>query len=605
MMVRDFIQYNMILTKNIIIIGHVKNISYYKNLGYDIFIKKPCEINIIDLMSGSPIKVDVRCDICNSNKLIEYRQYYQSTDGLTSKYYCYKCSSKKTKENLQKNYGVDNVMQLESSKKSYKNTIQEKYGVDHYSQTDEYKQKYKNTINDLYGVDNIFQSVEIKETIKETNRRKYNVDYPQQNIDIINKSYKKTYEKYGVNRPLQNKDILNKLQLNSLDKTGYLSNIEDPIIRERAKQSTFDRYGVDHYYSNIEYQVNRSLLLEKQTVDKYSLFLNKTYSVLSYNNGNFKIKHNDHHFEIFRDLFYTRNRDHQEVCTTCNPINKSYSLGEKEISDFIKSLNIDIIENDKKILGGLELDIYLPRYKIAIEYNGLYWHSEKYKGLDYHKNKTLLCKELGIDLIHVFEDDWLYKNEIIKSIIRNRLCINDKNIYARKCEIRLVSSSDARKFLDCNHIQGFCRSSIKIGLYNQGTLVSLMTFGERKTNSKSEFELVRFCSLINHNVVGGSSKLWKYFLNNYPNDRIVSYSDISLFNGDMYTNLGFDYKWLSSPNYFWVVDGKRNHRWKYNKKVLIKEGFDPQKTEVEIMTERKYYRIWGCGQVRFEYIRKN
>jgi hypothetical protein len=130
-----------------------------------------------------------------------------------------------------------------------------------------------------------------------------------------------------------------------------------------------------------------------------------------------------------------------------------------------------------------------------------------------------------------------------------------------------------------------------------------MTFGYRHTNAKKEFELIRFCNKINTNVIGASSKLFKHFLNNYQIEEkyIISYSDLSLFDGKMYETLGFEYVHLSKPNYFWIVNGIRHHRFKYNKQRLIKEGFDSNKTEVEIMHERGYYRIYGCGQVRWIY----
>ena len=131
-----------------------------------------------------------------------------------------------------------------------------------------------------------------------------------------------------------------------------------------------------------------------------------------------------------------------------------------------------------------------------------------------------------------------------------------------------------------------------------------MTFGYRKTNAKKEFEIIRFCNKINTNVVGSSSKLFKHFIKSYriEEDYIISYADISLFDGKMYDMLGFKEIHLTKPNYFWVVNNIREHRWKYNKQKLVKEGYDPSMTEVEIMHNRGYYRIWACGQKRYEYI---
>ena len=144
-----------------------------------------------------------------------------------------------------------------------------------------------------------------------------------------------------------------------------------------------------------------------------------------------------------------------------------------------------------------------------------------------------------------------------------------------------------------------------MGLYYNDELVSIMTFGYRHTNAKKEFELIRFCNKINTNVVGAASKLFKHFIKNYSSqieeNYILSYADISLFDGGLYNTLGFSLKHRTVPNYFWVVNKKREHRFKYNKRKLIKEGFNPNITEKEIMYTRGYYRIFGCGQDRYEY----
>jgi hypothetical protein len=154
--------------------------------------------------------------------------------------------------------------------------------------------------------------------------------------------------------------------------------------------------------------------------------------------------------------------------------------------------------------------------------------------------------------------------------------------------------------LNNNHIQGFSSSQLKLGLFYENELVSLMTFGYRYTNGKKEYELIRFCNKIDTSVIGSASKLFNYFLNkNKDINEVISYADISLFDGKLYPNLGFEFNNLSNPNYFWVVEGVRRHRFNFNKKKLIKEGFDKNKTEVEIMQERGYYRVFSCGQEKW------
>ena len=214
-----------------------------------------------------------------------------------------------------------------------------------------------------------------------------------------------------------------------------------------------------------------------------------------------------------------------------------------------------------------------------------------------------MCLEKEIQLLHIWEDDWFLRKDIIKSIIKNKLGLIDKNIWARNCVIKEVKTSEYRSFLEKNHIQGYASSSYNIGLYYNDELVSLMTFGWRRTNNKREYELIRFCNKLDHSVVGSASKLFKYFLKNTEILELTSYSDISLFSGELYAKLGFIKSGLSKPNYFWVVSGIRKHRYNFSKRKLIKEGYDKNKTEVEIMNDRGYWRIFSTGQEKWIYKR--
>src|SRR6266403_127157 len=384
------------------------------------------------------------------------------------------------------------------------------------------------------------------------------------------------------------------------NKCKNISTVKYYTILQRRDFSNFCKICVPSYSEH----KNKN----EKTLLKYKELNLPDIEFIEYSDNMFVCKHisKEHTFEITRKNIYDRERDESGmICTICNPINSDDSSQQIEIKHFLEEHNIDFIYNNKDFFENSKehLDIYIPTHNLAIEFNGVYWHSEIYKSEKYHLNKSLLCKEKNINLLHIFEDDWIHKKDIVKSIILNKLNKIENRIFGRKCEIKGVQSNDAIKFLDDNHIQGGCKSTYKLGLYFENELVSLMTFGYRYTNGKKEFELIRFCNKINTNVVGASSKLFKYFINNYKVEEgyILSYSELSLFDGKMYEMLGFEYKHLSKPNYFWVVDKKREHRWKFRKDNLIKEGFDPNKTEVEIMHERGYYRIFGCGQVRWEY----
>ena len=286
-------------------------------------------------------------------------------------------------------------------------------------------------------------------------------------------------------------------------------------------------------------------------------------------------------------------------CPECNP---THSTPENELYEFLSSIvgKDNIEKRNRTILNNKhELDLYIPSKKIAIELDGLYWHCEINKNKNYHLNKTIECDKKGIHLIHVFEDEWIYKQDIIKSMLLNQLGNTENKIYARNCEIRNVKPNESRIFLNHNHLQGNCNSKIKLGLYYNGELVSLMTFGQSRHfigNKEPKWELQRFCNKLNTNVIGGASKLFNYFIKEYNPENVVSYADRRWSNGKLYDKLGFIKYNESKPNYFYVIENKRVYRFNLRKRVLVeKYGCPEHMTEKEFCKQKKWYRIYDCG----------
>ena len=445
------------------------------------------------------------------------------------------------------------------------------------------KEKRKNTVIEKYGVDNIAKLDDIKMRQESTN-----------------------LERYGKKSSFQNDEVKKKWKDNVMEKFGVEHIFQLKSIRDKSKKTSLNKYGTEHFVqsdfykkklSDIGFSDKLRMIHLNKHIHKYNNFglefieLNNRILTLNGNCG--------HEFKIHYDSLMRRIVNGYDICTICNPVNSGQSQEEKKIINWLKSLNVEILEKDRSL--GFELDVFIPSKNIAIEFNGLYWHSELYKNNDYHLNKSNICNENNIRLIHVWEDDWLYKTNIMKSIILNSIGLIENKIYARNCKLIKIESNRKDTFLDNNHIQGKCTSSINLGLEYNGEIVSLMTFGRRSINNKNEFELIRFCNKINTIVIGSASKLFKYFISNYDYDQIISFADTSHFNGNLYKNLGFDYIHKTKPNYWWVVDGLRHHRFTYNKKRLVKEGADESKTGVEIMYDRGYYRIFGCGQDKYIY----
>jgi hypothetical protein len=283
----------------------------------------------------------------------------------------------------------------------------------------------------------------------------------------------------------------------------------------------------------------------------------------------------------------------------CQKCGKKYIKSESEVKDFIIELGLEVLSNTKKVINPLELDIFIPSHNIAIEFDGLYWHSEQFVDYDYHLKKTELCEEKGIQLIHIFEDEWTHSSDVVKSRLRNILGLTPDRIYARKCEIREVLTKEAKEFSNNNHLQGYSNSKFKLGLYHENKLVSLMLFGKARAamGGGDEMELIRFCNLTNTNVVGGASKLLKYFAKVYQPKEIISYADRRWSQGKLYNNLGFEMIRITKPNYWYIMGNKRKHRFGFRKSILINKGYDETKTEREIMLDRGIYRIYDCGVI--------
>jgi len=203
-----------------------------------------------------------------------------------------------------------------------------------------------------------------------------------------------------------------------------------------------------------------------------------------------------------------------------------------------------------------------------------------------------------------------YKKDIIKSIILNKIGSIKKGIFARKCIIKEVSNKESIVFLNKNHIQGWCVSKYRYGLYHNDILVSLMTFGKKRLNLGSkihndEYELLRFCNLLDNRIVGGASKLLKKFLESVNVNSLTTFSKNDYSSGNLYEKIGFEYESKTNPNYYWVVNGLRENRFNFRKDKLVSQGEDKKLTEIEIMHSKGYYRVFDSGNKKWTLSIKN
>ena len=285
---------------------------------------------------------------------------------------------------------------------------------------------------------------------------------------------------------------------------------------------------------------------------------------------------------------------------------------ENDIYNYICSLGeFKIIKNDKKLIYPKEIDIYIPEKKLAIEVNGNYWHSNIYKDKYYHQQKTIDCAKQGIHLIHIFEYEWLSKKQPkLKELLKSILC-GTQSIYGRDTYIKEISNSEAIDFEDKYHLQLGVNAAINLALFYKNDMIAVFTFGTPRYNSTHQYELIRACYKSDISVIGGSEKLFKYFINKYKPKSIITYCDISKFTGGMYTRLGFkpiQPNPITEPNYVWLntEDNSILSRYKTQKHKLITQGLGTQdQTENEIMESLGYLKIYDSGNLKMEWKNNN
>ncbi len=278
---------------------------------------------------------------------------------------------------------------------------------------------------------------------------------------------------------------------------------------------------------------------------------------------------------------------------------RQHETSIKELQDWLLSENVDFVANTRNIIPPQELDIYIESHKFAIEFNGLYWHSEAAgKAKNYHYNKTRACQDSGIHLFHIFSDEWENRKDIIKSMILHRLNLTKNKIGARQCEIRQIDINEARHFYANAHIasHGRLRRDCNFGLFHDGNLVAALSgvkpMGGHHGNA---VEISRFATKQNWSITGAFQRLFKRFkqwAQSYKFEKIISYADLRFGPGTVYKSAGFAHK-KRTPLDYWYTDGlERQHRFKYRAQPGI-----PEKQIAEAAGVTKVY---GCGSNLFE-----
>lgn len=471
------------------------------------------------------------------------------------------------------------------------------YGNKYHHDFKEIQKKMRETYAKNHnGITHNMQDPEFKKKFFEDFKKKHNGASCGVQTELANKNREKsTLEKYGVKCVLESKEVRNKIY------EKYGNNAHKVITDKSAKA--------------------RKINSLNDIIKKIS---EMNYTYISNNNDTFQIKCNKcgHINEINRQAinYYYRNIKHI-YCNKCEYKELTFmSNFEKdvvnEIGKLIKDTKYSILTN-KHIYNGkehYEVDILIPELNLAIDCNGLYWHSELQKSDNYyHYKKKEFIEKLCYSLIYIWEDDWndINKKEIILSRLSSKLKLN-KHVYARKCIIKELTPKLYRDFCNENHLHGSVNASIKVGLYYNNELVEVIGLGKSRNlighnKDTVSYELLRLCTKKYINVIGGFSKLMKYIITNFNISSIYSYADLSWIDlkGSSYINSGFIIDKIIDNEYWWVVNNIRENRLNYTKNKLVSLGYDKNLTEIEIMHSLKHYRVFGPGNLKFIYKKKS
>ena len=430
-------------------------------------------------------------------------------------------------------------------------------------------------------------------------------EFREKSIEVVksekvqNKRKQTNQERYGVDMPFQSKDIQDKVKESNLEKYGVENIFASDYGKQKIKETCLQKYGCENGGASKQAQdkIKDTKLKKSEEFCKQNnciplIDLDVDYSVKD------SIFHNK--LLLYNDRYYVRKEDIDEIIKH-TPQNRNQSVLENNIIYYIESIyNGTIIRNTKDIIKPKELDIYLPDLKLAIEVDGIWHHStNNYTPKDYHLSKTKACENLGIRLIHITEWEWVNRQDICKSIIASALGIYQTKIYARLCDIRDISQNELDNFLNINHIQGKIKATYKIGLFYKDELVQIICIGKSRYK-KDEMELLRMCTKLHTQVIGGFSKLMKY----QPYNNLISYVDLSKFNGNSYINTNWSIIGSSSPSYAYYKQNIKLNRLdtqKHKLKDLLGDLYNPNETEIQNMIRCNWLQVYDCGTIKLQY----
>lgn len=515
----------MIITKEVNIRINHTNIDYYKNIGFNVKTSDIIIVPVEKLSKGSKAIIEISCDDCGNKKTYPYVTYMKFVNrNKYHKYLCRECGMKLRDENNIEKYGVKSPMQRK----------------------------------------------EIVEKKRKTSIEKYGFDHPNKNETVKNKIFSTNMERYGTRYVSQNKDVRNRINETNLKKYDGISCFCSSKIRRKIEQTTLDKYGFECLFDlyrieNIDKIKNIQINKIKNKYSNIENILGTTYTVKCDNGC-------EHSFEIDSHNFYQRIRYKTIICTICNPIDKLNSGKEIEFIKFITDNYSGETIKNSRVLNGKEIDIFLPELKIGFEFNGLYWHSDEFKNDNYHENKINLAKSMGVNLFHIYEDDWYYKKNIIKNDILRLLNPKEK---IEKINILESDEELSYLYISNNDLYDYEKSNLNICVSNQNNeIVSMMSLLKK---GKDIYEIIR--------LTGDDyfDEIFNFFLNKYKPKTIFGNvnKDWNLYN--FYERNNFIIESETEPSFQFILKGN-------NKRTK----------EINLLLEKQLLKIYDSGKIVYK-----
>lgn len=466
----------------------------------------------------------------------------------------------------------------EEVRASIEETNLKNYGVKNPMQNKEIHQKASATYKAKTGYDNPAQNPEVQKKIRATSLEVYGTEVPAQSEEVKAKIAATCLERYGAENYFGAPGVNEKIREEYRRKTGYDNPQQNPEAKAKRRQTCMKRYGAPEFTSSFLSPETRKIFSSRDNLEKFIILQPlKTVIAMAETLG-------------CGDATLVR---YLGLYDLWGYIENGSSYGEKELGEFLDSLGVRH-EKTRRIVKPLEIDLYCPDYKIGIEFNGDYWHQEVKVGTRYHRDKSLAAANKGVFLYHIFEYEWKdpAKQAKIKAQLVNLFGKNSQKIYARQCDPQPVPASQKTEFLEANHLQGTDTAPIAYGLYYKKELVAIMTFKKPYFNHNFDWELSRFCCKAGVTVVGGASRLFKVFLENYSGS-IISYSNNAKTRGGLYETLGFSREKDSPPSFVYT-----------NGQDITLSRHQSRSEEGKRLIEKYHlFKVYDCGNKVWTYKR--